>query len=141
LEAYSLLKEFRHFYNAERANQSLACANRPPYEAFPQLPPLPKLPDSVDPDAWLKHYHRKIFRRQVGNTGVCQLDDHDFYIGLAYAKERVGFLLDAEQRIFHVLHKGQVIKQVEIPNLGGQTLIFSDYLKRMLLQARQYMQA
>jgi transposase InsO family protein len=64
------LNLYRHFYNHERANQSLACGNRPPYEAFPVLPTLPQLPEQVDPDAWLNQYHRRVFRRRVGANGL-----------------------------------------------------------------------
>ena len=46
-----LLDQYRYFYNHHRANQSSACGNRPPYEAFPELPRLPQLPEQVDPDA------------------------------------------------------------------------------------------
>ena len=35
------LTVFRAFYNHERANQALSCANQPPLVAFPQLPSLP----------------------------------------------------------------------------------------------------
>ncbi|WP_350341680.1 integrase core domain-containing protein [Candidatus Flexifilum breve] len=40
-EAADQLQIYRDFYNHERANQSLACGNRPPGQAFPQLPVLP----------------------------------------------------------------------------------------------------
>jgi hypothetical protein len=47
LAAAGILDVYRDFYNHDRANQSLACGNRPPYEAFPNLPVLPHLPDQV----------------------------------------------------------------------------------------------
>lgn len=47
---------YRQFYNHDRANQSLACGNRLPFEAFPELPHLPSIPEVIDPDAWLAHY-------------------------------------------------------------------------------------
>ncbi|MBZ0282862.1 MAG: integrase core domain-containing protein [Anaerolineae bacterium] len=37
-DAESILAVYRHFYNHDRANQSLACGNRPPFEAFPSVP-------------------------------------------------------------------------------------------------------
>jgi hypothetical protein len=41
LAAAGILDVYRDFYNHDRANQSLACGNRPPYEGFPNLPVLP----------------------------------------------------------------------------------------------------
>ena len=68
LDAASILDIYRQFYNHDRANQSLACDNRPPYEAFPDLPALPCIPEMIDPDAWLEHYHRHIFKRRVAGA-------------------------------------------------------------------------
>ncbi len=58
IEASGILEAYRYFYNHDRANQSSACGNRPPYEAFPTLPISPHLPETIDPDAWLTHYHK-----------------------------------------------------------------------------------
>jgi hypothetical protein len=48
LEAY---ENFPHYYNSQRPHQGRACRNRPPDEAFPVLPALPQLPETVQPDA------------------------------------------------------------------------------------------
>lgn len=101
LDAAGILEVYRHFYNHDRANQSLACGNRPPFEAFPELPHLPHI-----------------------------------YVGHQYSKERVGIMLDAEKRVFYVLHKGLVIRELEIADLIGKPMPFQDYLKRMLEEAR-----
>ena len=42
--------EFRYHYNYQRPNQAKSCGNRPPRQAFAQLPPLAPLPQVVDPD-------------------------------------------------------------------------------------------
>jgi hypothetical protein len=125
-----------HTNNHDRANQSLACSNRPPYEAFPELPALPYVPDSIDPDAWLTHYHRRIFKRRVGQNGMISVGRHEYYVDYRYARERVGVFLDAEQRVFRVLHKGSVIREVEIADVIGEELSFDAYLKLMLEEAR-----
>lgn len=135
LEVAGILDVYRHFYNHDRANQSLACDNRPPFEAFPELPPLPHVPEVIDPDAWLAHYHRHIFRRRV-SSGSISVGNHAYYVGHQYSKERVGVMLDAEKRVFHVLHKGLVIRELEIADLIGKPMSFQDYLKRMLEEAR-----
>lgn len=57
LQTRAVFEAHRYIYNHFRPNQSKACGNRPPYEAFPQLPRLPILPEMVDPDHWLLSYH------------------------------------------------------------------------------------
>jgi hypothetical protein len=47
---------FVRHYNVERPHQGLSCGNRPPHTAFPQLPALPSLPSTVDPDGWLTQF-------------------------------------------------------------------------------------
>jgi hypothetical protein len=136
LDAADRLEHYRHFYNHERANQSLACGNRPPYEAFPRLPALPHIPEMINPDAWLSHYHRRLFKRRVGQNGMIIVGTYAYYVGYAYAGEPVGVLLDAQQRVFHLLVKGSVLRQVEIQGLMGHDLPFEDYLRYMLVEAR-----
>lgn len=137
-EAADILDEYRDFYNHERANQSLACGNRPPYEAFPSLPPLPQVPGSIDPDAWLTHYHHRIFKRRVGQNGSISVGNHDYYVGHAHAGERVGVLLDAEPRVFRVLQRGIMLRELEIQDLIGTSMTFQDYLQRMLEETRTF---
>jgi transposase InsO family protein len=53
-DACDLLNSFREFYNHERPHQGLSCNNQPPLTALPILPPLPSVPEVIDPDAWLQ---------------------------------------------------------------------------------------
>jgi transposase InsO family protein len=136
LDAAAQLETFRQFYNQERANQSLACGNHPPYEAFPRLPALLRIPEKINPDVWLMHYHRRLFKRRVGKNGRISVGVHAYYIGYAHAGERVGVLLDAHQRVFNILCKGNVVQQLEILGLTGHEMPFEDYLRQMLAEAR-----
>ncbi len=135
-QADEMLREYRYFYNHHRANQSSACQNRPPYEAFPMLPDSLTLPETVDPDAWLEQYHRRLFKRRVGSNGIVSIDRHSYYVGSAYAGERVAFQLDAQRRQFLALHRGQVVKAFEIQGLYGLPMAFAAYLNTMLEEAR-----
>jgi transposase InsO family protein len=54
-QAREVTEAFVIHSNSERPNQALSCGNQPPHLAFPELPSLPALPQSVDPDAWLPH--------------------------------------------------------------------------------------
>ncbi len=135
-KADDILREYRYFYNHERANQSSACQNRPPYEAFPNLANRRSLPEEVDPDAWLDHYHGLLFKRRVGSNGMVSIDRHTYYVGTAYAGEPIIFQLDAHLRQFMAIQRSQVIKQFDIQGLYGEPIAFGQYLKLMLEEAR-----
>lgn len=136
LDAAGILNLYRHFYNHDRANQALVCGNRPPYEAFPTLPSLPHLPDMIDPDIWVNYYHRRVFRRRVGRNGIIAIGKENYYVGYGYAGERVAVLLDAQARVFRVVYRGAVLRDLEIRGLVGHRLPFGEYLKHMTEEAR-----
>lgn len=136
LDAAENLDVYRQVYNRERANQSLACGNQPPYEAFPHLPVLPPVPEVIDPDAWLTHYHRHICKRRVGRNGMISVGNHDYYVGYAHAGTPVGVLLDASKCVFHILHRSTVLGEKEIQGLVGRSMAFQAYLKHMVAAAQ-----
>ena len=136
MDAASILDIYRDFYNHDRANQSLACGNRPPYEAFPHLPALPNIQEMIDPDAWLPHYHRHIFKRRVGQNGRISVGTHTYYVDYRRAGDRVGVLLDAHNRVFQVLHRSSVIRELEIQGLVGHLMPFQAYVTHMMEEAR-----
>ncbi|MBZ0282863.1 MAG: hypothetical protein K8L97_19140 [Anaerolineae bacterium] len=90
----------------------------------------------IDPDGWLRPFHRRIFKRRVSQGGSISIGRHVYYVGYQYAKEKVGVMLDADQRVFRILYKGQVIRELVIADLLGKSIPFQDYLKRMLEEAR-----
>jgi hypothetical protein len=131
-----LLDRYRYFYNHQRANQSSACGNQPPYEAFPNLPSLVPVPESVNPDAWLRHYQGRVFKRRVARNGMISVGNSDYYINYALQGEKVGVLLDAPARQFVVLHKNAVVRRLDIHGLVGHDMLFGDYLGLMQAEAR-----
>ncbi|HLZ58104.1 MAG TPA: integrase core domain-containing protein [Ktedonosporobacter sp.] len=68
-ETKRVTEQFMQHYNELRPHQGRACANRPPRQAFPQLPSLPPLPETVQADRWLWRYHHRAFVRLVGSDG------------------------------------------------------------------------
>lgn len=130
------LAQFSFTYNSERANQAVSCGNRPPYVAFPNLPALPVVPDSVDPDRWLEHYQGRVFRRRVAANGMVMVDKYHYFIGLAYSGQRVTLHLNAGKQIMQVLHQGKPIKDLAIQGLYQQQFTFQQYLAVMLEDAR-----
>ena len=103
-----LLDNYRHFYNHERANQSSACGNQPPYRAFPDLPSLTNVPERVNPDAWLRHYQGRVFKRRVARNGTVSVGNYAYYVNYVLHGEKVGVLLDAPSRQFVILYKNAV---------------------------------
>jgi len=139
-QADRLLTDYRHFYNTSRANQALSCQNRPPYEAFPHLPPLPQLPERVDPEGWLKSYHGRLFRRRVAANVVVDVDKYSYSVGTPYAGQLVTLRLEAQQRLFQVLHRGHVVKTLPLKGLLDEELPFQTYLAVMVKEARSIQQ-
>lgn len=130
------LVEFQQFYNLQRPNQALSCGNQPPGIAFPNLPPLPALPEIVDPDRWLLSYHGRVFERRVNANGRVMIDRYPYYVGRAYAGQRVAFHVDARQALFRVQLNGKMIATFAIQGLHGTHLSFQDYLTLMLHEAQ-----
>lgn len=132
----SQLDDYRHFYNTDRPHQGLSCQNQPPYTAFPTLPNLPPLPDTVDPDRWLLAYHGRVYFRRVNANGSVMIDRHRYYPGQEHKGKRLAFHLDAYQRVFKVQQDGRVIGEFEIQGLHGSAMPLQTYLKLMMDEAR-----
>ncbi|MBI5929050.1 MAG: transposase [Chloroflexi bacterium] len=133
--AQAVFEAHQALYNHARPNQARACGNQPPYVAFPRLPILPTLPDTVDPDHWLLTYHHRLFKRRIRSNGTVAVDKHDYYIGRASIGRYVLLRLDAHQQVLDVLLQGQLIKQLPIKGLVREPLAFDAYLKLMLQEA------
>ncbi|GAB4526349.1 MAG: hypothetical protein OHK0046_43030 [Anaerolineae bacterium] len=78
---------------------------------------------------------RQMIERPAERAGLT-FDNDTYYVGHQHSKARVGVMLDAEKRIFYVLHKGQMIRELEIADLIGKLMPFQEYLKPMLEEAR-----
>ena len=129
------VNDHRQFYNLDRPNQALSCGNRPPSEAYPQVPYLPRLPIRIDADAWLKAYHGKYFRRRVNSKGTVQVDKHSYYIGKRYDGQAVQLRLDAERKQFDVWIKRACVKQLNLKGLYEGELALDDYVTFILKEA------
>jgi hypothetical protein len=101
------------------------------------LPPLPYLPQQVQPDQWLADYHGGVYRRHVSSAGTIQVDRHTYFVDSALAKPLVLVQLDALQRCLRVSHEGQLVKQLPLRGLYGmEAMDFSAFLIAMQAEAR-----
>lgn len=120
---------FKCHYNQERPNQAITCGNRPPYQAFPELPVRPSLPQRIDPDRWLLAYHNKRFKRRVRSNGTVTIDKHSYYVKRALRGRYIVLRVDAYNRCFEVEAGHQAIKTIPIKSLYDQELDFADYVE------------
>ena len=122
-------------YNQERPNQARSCANQPPRVAFAQLPPLPRVPDVVDPDRWLRVIHGQHFVRKVHHNGTVLLDNVGYYIKQSLAGQYVDVCVDANTQEFVIWHQHQPFKRVAIKGLLKTALSFDRFVELMSQQA------
>jgi hypothetical protein len=128
-EAHEALAGFPAYYNVHRPHQGRACQNRPPQEAFPNLPVLPTLPAQVDPDAWLQREQGRLYRRRVNAAGTIQIDCHLYPVGTRWAHQAVLAQLDAQDRCFRVFCEQRLVKQLPIAGLHAGPMALDRYLQ------------
>ena len=132
----------RYHYNYQRPNQAKSCGNQPPRLAFPQLPTLPALAETIDPDRWLEAIEGDLFKRRVSQAGTVKVDKHRYYIGRAYQGRLVVLRVDAANKQFVVELNSEPIKTVPIKGLYHGQMSFIAYLDFICEQAvsawRQY---
>jgi hypothetical protein len=126
---------FRYHYNFERPNQAVTCGNQPPRVAFFDLPSLPPLPATVDPDAWLNSLHGVQFTRKVRANGTVTVDNRCYYVQQKLRGHEVVLLVDAAERQFLVLHNARVVKHLPIKGLYNGQMFYPDYLEMMRKEA------
>lgn len=71
----------QHHSHWQRPHHGRPCQDLSPQVAHPQLPPLPALPEQVDPDAWLRAVDGRACVRRVGSDGCLTIDTHRREVG------------------------------------------------------------
>jgi hypothetical protein len=135
-QADEVTQRYRQHFNWERPNQAITCHNQPPRVAFPTLPRLPALPESVDPDRWLAAIDGRRYRRRVTSRGTIQLDNRSYYVQQALAGQFVTVRVDAAQRQLVIEHDKRPIKQIAIKGLYREILNFETYFDAIREEAR-----
>ena len=135
-EATPHLSTYGHWYNHDRPHQGKDLYDQPPAQRLAQASVLPRLPETVDPDAWLAFYEKRSYRRHVDRSGTIQLWKNTYYVGLAYANQTVLVRLDAPHRQFHLEVGKQRIKTLALKGLYSQVVDFQYFLGLMGDEAR-----
>jgi hypothetical protein len=135
-QAREVTAAFRVHDNGERPNQARSCGNRPPLEAFPDLPPRPPVPAEVDPDAWLRLVDGRRYVRKVLGGGTVAVEHHRYYVGKHLIGQRVVVAVAAADRAL-VVRRGQtVVKRLPLRGLHGEPVPFERYVEVMEQEAR-----
>jgi hypothetical protein len=133
---YEATLAFVPHYNDERPIQAHTSGNRPPRVACPEFPPLPAVPEMVDPDRHLGRVHQRTFARAVQADGGVSIDHREYYVGRQMAGQRVTCVVQATSLQFDIWHGTSRIKQLPIKGLHGTSLPFEAYVTLMKQEAR-----
>lgn len=136
-QAELVTTHFQQHYNFERPHQGLACGNRPPRVAFPNLPQRPPLPSVVDPDAWLRVIDGRVYTRRITHNGTIRVANQRYYIRRTLRGQHVTVQVDALTGRFIIRHGGHLLKQVPIRGVHRRQMAFDDYLTLLCQEARQ----
>jgi hypothetical protein len=82
----------------------VACGNRPPRVAHPELPALPGVPDVVNADGWLRQLDGQHLVRQVNRHGSVTVNLAHYYLSRSLAGQRVTLRIDGVNGMLHVQH-------------------------------------
>jgi transposase InsO family protein len=118
-----ITQAFVEHSNWERPHQGIACGNRPPRVAFPELPSLPKVPDVVNADAWLARLDGEHVGRQVNQNGCVTVDLRTYYVAKRLAGQRVTLRINATEGCLQVVYPE--IKRGTLPLKGLHRRSFS----------------
>ncbi len=136
-QVLDLLEAFVQHYNGQRPNQAISCGNQPPLDAFPNLPPLPSLPDIVDPDAWVDAIHRKVYTRKVNRNGSIKLGNESYYVSRRLAGRKVTLTVNAPTQQL-LVHQGRCQVNVrDIKGLHHGLVSLSDFVRMMVALAER----
>ena len=105
-EVCEVTERFVLHYNHERPHQGRTCQNQPPRVAFPSLPPLPPVPQTVNPDRWLQSIHGQAFARRIGSDGCVEVDREPYYIKQASSRPGSGSLCERSREALRGVARG-----------------------------------
>lgn len=126
---------FDHHYNWQRPHQGIACGNRPPRVAFPELPRLPRVPDVVNADAWLFWVDGEHVVRQVNRQGFVKMDLRSYYVSSKLAGQPVTLRINAAERCLQVVHPPDFSRSLPLKGLQQRSLSYQDYVELMQREA------
>lgn len=134
-ESIEAFDKFDYHYHHQRPHQGFACQNRPPAVAFPKLPVLRPVPDSVDPDAWLTVIAGKEFSRHIDYQGRFQLGGHTYYVDASQKGRQAVIFIDPPAQELEVIISAFDTYRLPIYGLQQRLLSFDDYCQLIKKEA------
>jgi hypothetical protein len=128
-------QHYVQFYNFERPNQAVTCANQPPRVKFPQAPHRSPVPQTIDPDRWVLALTGKTFQRRLDRNGCFQLGNQNYYVQKKLHGRNVIVWVDGQQRELAIFGDQALIKKLPIKGLQNCLMNFPDYLELMCKEA------
>ncbi|MBO0783797.1 MAG: transposase family protein [Ktedonobacteraceae bacterium] len=134
-EVHQVTEAFASHYNWQRPHQGISCGNRPPRVAFPTLPSLPKVPDLVNPDAWLSQVKGQHLVRRVNRQGFVKVDLSPYYISSKLAGQKVTLSIQAREQSLQVVYPQEYRRSLPLKGLHQRALPYQEYLALMQREA------
>jgi hypothetical protein len=134
-EVRQVTEVFAAHYNWQRPHQGISCGNRPPRVAFPNLPSLPRVPDLVNPDAWLSRVTGKHLVRRVNCQGFVKVDLYPYYISSKLAGQKVTLSIQAKEQILQVVYPQEYRRSLPLKGLQQRALPYQEYVELMQREA------
>src|SRR5260370_18165811 len=113
----------------------ISCGNQPPRVAFPHLPSLPRVPDLVNPDAWLSRVKGQHLVRRVNRQGFVKVDLYPYYISSKLAGQRVTLSIQATEQSLQVVYPQEYRRSLPLKGLHQRALPYQEYLELMQREA------
>ncbi len=126
---------FVEHYNWQRPHQGISCGNQPPRVAFPQLPSLPRVPDVVNPDAWLSWVDGEHLVRLVNRQGSVSVDLRTYYISRKLAGQPVTLRINASEGCLQVVHPQTNTRSLPLKGLYHRSMTYQEYVELMQKEA------
>jgi transposase InsO family protein len=134
-EVRQVTEAFATHYNWQRPHQGISCGNRPPRVAFPTLPSLPRVPDLVNPDAWLSRVKGQHLVRRVNRQGEVSVDLYPYYISSKLAGQKVTLSIQATEQSMQVVYPQEYRRSLPLKGLQQRALPYQEYLELMQREA------
>ena len=134
-ETIDVTQAYQHQYNFKRPHQGVSCQNLPPRVAYPDAKTAHRLPQSVNPDTWLKAASQRVYKRRVNQNGSIQIGRQSYYVSRTLAKQRIliRVLPDKKMLAFYLDHT--LIKKKPLKGLHGEQMVLADYIDLMCREA------
>ena len=104
--------------------------------ACPVFPTLPTVPETVDPDHWLKQVDKRAFARTIRARGDVTINHQDYYVSRRLAGQRVTCSFNAAEKQFDIWMPERFLKSVPIKGRPRHLMPFEDYVALMKREAR-----